>query len=174
MKRPCLLGLSGLLLAVSVTACTNNSVAPQELPASQNDFFVLANKDGQRWDKRGTSIYSKDKGEFSVFSPDTIPAARTEQLTLRFFLPKGQPLSSARPSSAKWMEFVGADVVTNEYATADSMNLPTIKITLLDTVQKVVEGRFEATLYRDKHLTQQVEKMQFTEGSFRVHYQEVP
>ena len=54
------------------------------------------------------------------------------------------------------------------------MSLPTIKITLLDTVQKVVEGRFEAILYRDKHLTQQVEKMQFTEGSFRVRYQEVP
>jgi hypothetical protein len=52
--------------------------------------------------------------------------------------------------------------------------LPDLEITRLDTVAKVVEGRFQATLVRDKRWTTQTEVMRFTHGSFRVQYTTVP
>lgn len=63
---------------------------------------------------------------------------------------------------------------TNRYVTADATGLPVLEITRLDTVAKVVEGRFQANLLREKKWTTQTETMQFTDGSFRVQYTTVP
>lgn len=78
----------------------------------------------------------------------------------------------ARP--ATWVTLVGGDVAVNSYATADAASLPTLEITRLDTVAKVVEGRFNATLMRNKRCTTQTEVMRFTDGSLRVQYTTVP
>ncbi|HEX8351114.1 MAG TPA: hypothetical protein VF598_14220 [Hymenobacter sp.] len=168
MKRSYLSILTGLLLVVGMAACTNDEVAPQQ------EFFVSAEKDGQTWDKGGKGIYSKARGEFLVYSPDTLPYTETEVLSLRFFLPRDQSLSAVRALPAEWSVLIGGDVVSNRYQTADSTSLPSLTVTRLDTVQKIVEGRFKATLRRDKHYTQEVQLMHFTKGAFRVHYQEYP
>jgi hypothetical protein len=165
--------LTGLLLSLGITACTDEVAAPQEeLAASQREFFMLASKDGQRWDMQGTGTYSKARGEFHVSGSDTTYSLLPRKtLTVAFTLPYGQPLSSAQALPAQWMEVVGGDIITDMYSTAGSTSLPSIQITGLDTVQKIVEGRFKATLRRDKHYTDKVEEMRYTEGSFRVRYQ---
>ncbi|UOQ69151.1 hypothetical protein [Hymenobacter volaticus] len=165
--------LTGLLVGWSVTACTDEAVTPQEEPAaSPREFFVLASKDGQRWDTWGTGIYSQAKGEFYVSGSDTtFGVLIRKSLTIAFSLPKGQPLSSAQALPAQWLEVVGGDIINDRYSTAGPTSLPSIRITGLDTVQKIVEGRFEATLRRDKHFTDKAEEMRYTKGSFRVRYQ---
>jgi len=174
MKFSYLSVLTGLLLAAGVSACTDDEATPQE------EFFVKAQKDGQAWNKGGRGVYVTDKGvnvtdegHFLIYSPDTIPYTSAEVVSLRFSLPYGQPLASARPLAAEWKVLVGGDAASNSYET-DSTSLPRITVTRLDTVQKIVEGRFEAILRRNKHWTNQVEEMRFTQGSFRVRYQEVP
>lgn len=72
------------------------------------------------------------------------------------------------------MEIIGQDGIINNYQTTDSTGLPSITVTRLDTVQKIVEGRFEATLRRNKHYTKQVQLMRFTEATFRVRYRVYP
>lgn len=174
MKFSYLSALTGLLLAAGVSACTDDEAAPQK------DFFVSAQKDGQTWNKGGNGVYvtgkgvfATGKGQFLVYSPDTLPYTSTEVVGLRFSLPYGQSLASARPLAAEWKLLIGGDAVSNSYET-DSTSLPSITVTRLDTVQKIVEGRFEATLRRNKHYTQEVQLMRFTKGAFRVRYQEVP
>lgn len=89
-------------------------------------------------------------------------------------LPASPQLTPVQALPASWVTLVGGDIISNRYATADTTSLPTLEITRLDTVAKVVEGRFRATLVRDKHLTAQTEVMVFTNGSFRVQYTTVP
>lgn len=114
------------------------------------------------------------KREFYVFSPDTIPVTTTEVLQLSFALPKKQVLSSVQALPAEWKLLIGGDGITDSYASTDGTGLPSIQITKLDTVQRIVEGRFEAVLRRKAVYTQQTELMRFTNGSFRVRYKELP
>jgi hypothetical protein len=74
---------------------------------------------------------------------------------------------------ASWAELIGYDAAGNSYETADAASLPDIEVTRLDTVAKIVEGRFNAILVREKHWTSQTENMNLTNGSFRVQYKEV-
>lgn len=167
-----------LLLTGGAAACTKESAEPQESVDSQNEFFVKAEKDGGAWTQPGTGTYVKSKREFYV-SGGGENMTYAEYLHLGFSLPSEIKLSNkliaaARPLPAEWLTLIGGDGITNSYATADAQSLPSIQITRLDTVQKIMEGRFEATLLRNKHYTQQMEFMRFTNGSFRVRYQEVP
>ena len=160
-RFPYLIG--SLLLIGGATACSKTDATPQET------FFVQATKGLSVWSAKGTGTFSKARQQFYIFGQigDVVP---TEFLSLAFSLPASPQLAPVQALPAKWVTLVGGDVATNSYSTADAASLPTIEITRLDTVAKVVEGRFTALLVRDKQWTSQTEVMPFTNGSFRVQY----
>lgn len=160
MKSTLLYALGSLLLLGGATACSKEDPTP--------DFYVRATKDGTPWNVPGTGSYSKTRKQFNVFGKAG-DIAKSEYLILGFSLPASPQLTPVQALPASWLELIGGDVVTNSYET-DAASLPGIEVTRLDTVAKVVEGRFNAVLVRDKHFTSQTESMRFTDGSFQVHY----
>jgi hypothetical protein len=160
--------IGSLLLLGGVTACKNNDKDSAPHP----DFFIQATKDGAPWTATGSSTFSKSNRQFYVFG-QTGDAVQSELLSLGFSFPAAPQLTPVQPLRATWVTVLGGDVVTNSYAT-DAANLPSLEITRLDTVAKVVEGRFTTTLLREKRWTSQEEVLRFTDGSFRVHYNTVP
>jgi hypothetical protein len=158
---------ASLLLLAGSTACSKTDATPQP------PFFVHATKDLTPWTTTGTGTFSKTTQQFYVFGQLGEPIT-SEYLSLSFSLPAAPQLAPVQARPAAWVTLVGGDVVTNSYATADVASLPTVEITRLDTVAKVVEGRFRTTLVRDKQWTTQTEVMRFTDGSFRVQYTSVP
>lgn len=170
--------IAALFLVWSAAACAKESADPQD-ELSPKEFVVKAKRDGADWVQPSSGTYSKSRRTFNVFGADNkMPYGAEEYLRLTFTLPSGetpnQLPAAVQSLSAEWVDLVGGDVRVDSYATANLTGLPTIQITRLDTVQKIVEGRFEATLLRDKHYTQQTELMRFTQGAFRARYQEVP
>jgi hypothetical protein len=165
--KPLLAILASLFLLVGVTSCTKTDATPQP------SFFVQATKDLVPWTATGTGTFSKTRQQFYVFG-QIGDAVTTEYLSLGFSLPASPQLAPVQALPATWVALVGGDVATNSYATADAASLPTLEITRLDTVAKIVEGRFNASLVRNKQWTTQTEVMRFTNGSFRVQYLTVP
>jgi hypothetical protein len=158
---------ASLLLLGGATSCTKTDAPPHP------PFFVQATKDLIPWTATGTGIFSKARQQFYIFG-QIGTATPQEMLTLGFSLPASPRLTPVQALPASWVTLVGGDIVTNSYATADTTSLPSLEITRLDTVAKVVEGRFKAALVRNKHWTAQTEVMVFTNGSFRVQYTTVP
>ncbi|MVN74942.1 hypothetical protein GO988_01240 [Hymenobacter sp. HMF4947] len=164
----------GLLLVGGVGACSKDTaVPPEEAAPGQPEFFVRANTGAALWVAPGSGTYVKSKKQFYVFG-QAGTAAEATSLSLGFALPARPALAPVQALPAAWYVLVGFDAATNSYATADAASLPTLQVTRLDTVAKIVEGRFEAVLQRDKHWTKQVEQLSLANGSFRVRYQEVP
>lgn len=166
MKQAFSYFIGSLLLLGGVTACNNNDSVPHPDP------FIRATKDGAPWTATGSGAFSKASKQFSVFG-QTGTAAQSEIFSLVFSLPAAPQLTPVQASRANWISLVGGDVVTNSYA-AVATNLPALEITRLDTVAKVLEGRFTTTLLREKQWTSQEEFLRFTDGSFRVQYTNVP
>ena len=158
--------LLGSLLLGGATSCSKTDAPPQET------FFVQATKNSSPWSAKGTGTFSKTRQQFSVFGLIG-DAGQAETLALGFSLPAFPQLTPVQALPARWTALIGYDGVTNSYAT-DAASLPSLEITRLDTVAKVVEGRFSASLVRDKQWTSQTEVMRFTNGSFRVQYATVP
>ncbi|RPD49474.1 hypothetical protein DNI29_01330 [Hymenobacter sediminis] len=162
--------LLGELLAGSLAACNEESA---KLPLEQPAFFVKAQKNDTAWSATTSGTYVKSTGAFLLFGHDTL-AQTPSYLRLGFTLPKGkQQLSAVQPLPAEWDVLLGGDARIDYYSSAAAETAPKLEITRLDTVKKIVEGRFSATLRRDAQYTKQVELLRFTEGSFRVQYQEV-
>lgn len=159
--------IASLLLLAGGTSCSKTDTTPQE------PFFVQAKKNLlTSWSAKGSGSFSKSKQQFYIFGL-LGNAGYSESLSLGFSLPAAPQLTPVQALPARWAALVGYDGVGNSYET-DAANLPTIEITRLDTVAKVVEGRFNATLVRDKHWSSQMETMHFTGGSFRVEYVTYP
>lgn len=168
MKKNLLYAISSVFLVLGgVTAC-NSADAPQ-----QAGFFMKATKNGVSWTAPGSGTFSKTSQEFSLIG-QAGDAAKAEVLALGFARPAQAVRSPVRALPAAWRVLLGFDAVTDSYATADSSALPRLEITRLDTVAKIVEGRFEAILVRDKQWQPQGESLRFAEGSFRVQYTNVP
>jgi hypothetical protein len=159
--------LASLLLFGGLAACKKEDSTPQP------DFFMRATKNQTPWTAVGSGTFSRARQQFHVFGRIGEPVA-AEFLSLGFSLPASPQLTPVEALPASWATLVGGDVVTNSYKTADAASLPTLEITRLDTVAHVVEGRFRASLLRDKWWTTQTEVMEFTDGSFRVQYTIVP
>jgi hypothetical protein len=155
MKSTLLYALGSLLLLGGTTACSKEDPAP--------DFYMRATKDATPWTGIGSGAYIKSSKQFYIFG----------RITLRFSLPASPQLAPVQALPASWAELIGYDAASNSYETADAASLPNIEVTRLDTVAKIVEGRFNAILVRDKHWTSQTENMNLTNGSFRVQYKEV-
>jgi hypothetical protein len=158
---------ASLLLLTGATSCTKTDATPQSA------FFVQATRDLTSWTATGTGTFSKTTQQFHIFGQIGEPVP-SEYLSLGFSLPASPQLAPVQALPASWTTLVGGDVAVNSYATADAASLPTLEITRLDTVAKVIEGRFQATLVRDKRWTTQTEVMRFTDGSFKVQYTTVP
>jgi hypothetical protein len=158
---------ASLLLLGAATSCSKTDAAPQDT------FFVQATKDSSSWSVKGSGSFSKSQQQFYL-SGLVGDAARAESLALNFKLPAFPRPTPVQAFSASWQSLIGYDGVNNSYGTADAASLPTLEITRVDTVAKVVEGRFKALLVRDKHWTSQTEVMHFTNGSFRVQYTTLP
>ena len=174
MKLPYQRALATLLLLGGLPACNTDDPIPQAVP--QADTFVAALKDGQPWREGGAAVFERSTGTWTVLGhqvPFTIHTP--EALTLRFTHLRERPLTASTPLSAEWHALVGGDGVTDSYTTgADTL---AIRITRLDTAQKIIEGTFTATLRRDAHWLKPGEPMRFmhfTQGSFRVPYEEKP
>jgi hypothetical protein len=159
--------LSSLILA-SATACTKEKTEPQ----AASSFRVT--QDGTVWEEKGTAIYDKSLASFSVLSSKATEAGQTQTLYLGFVVPNLRTPVVASPITLEWRQLVGGDSETNQFSNVTVPTASTLQITRLDTVQKVIEGRFEATLLRNRRYTQQAEVMQLSEGSFRISYQDAP
>lgn len=134
---------------------------------------MQATKDSSSWSAKGSGLFSKSQQQFYL-SGLVGDAARAESIALNFKLPTFPQLTPVQAFSASWQSLIGYDGASNSYRTADAASLSTLEITRIDTVAKVVEGRFDALLVRDKHWTSQTEVMRFTNGSFRVQYTILP
>jgi hypothetical protein len=161
MKSILLYALGSLLLLEGATACSKEDPAP--------DFYIRATKDATPWAGTGSGSYSKTKKQFYV-SGQMGNISKAEVIMLGFSLPASPQLAPVQALPASWAELIGYDAASNSYETADAASLPDIEVTRLDTVAKIVEGRFNAILVRDKHWTSQTENMNLTHGSFRVQY----
>ena len=159
--------LASLLLLGGATSCSKTDAAPQEAS------FVKALKGVSSWSAKGSGSFVKSQQQFYL-SGLVGNAARAESLALNFKLPAFPQTAPVQAFSASWTSFIGYDGVTDSYGTADAASVPTLEITRLDTVAKVVEGRFNVLLVRDKYRTSQTEIMRFTNGSFRVQYTTLP
>jgi hypothetical protein len=168
MKFTLLYPLWSLLLLGGATACSKTDPTPK-IDSTSQALFVRATKDGTLWNLPGTGRYNKTSKQFYVFGKAG-DAAKAEGFNLVFSLPASPQLAPVQPLPASWVELIGGDVETNRYETADAASLPGIEVTRIDTVAKIVEGRFNAILVRDKHYTSQTESMRFTNGLFLVHY----
>lgn len=168
--------VAAILLTGSLTACEKDSTEP--LP---EEFYVQGQQDGQTWLEQGSGAYNKTQQTFTI-SAGTASAtqryARYTSLHLPFSMPKKQfdALVKSTPTQvqslqAYWLQIEDEDIVTDSFR-SDSLNLPAIEITRLDTVEKIIEGRFQATLKRDSHFTNKEELKRFEKGSFRVRYKE--
>jgi hypothetical protein len=164
MKSTLLYALGSLLLLGGTTACSKEDPAP--------DFYMRATKDATPWTGIGSGAYIKSSKQFYIFGRMG-DISKAEVITLRFSLPASPQLAPVQALPASWAELIGYDAASNSYETADAASLPNIEVTRLDTVAKIVEGRFNAILVRDKHWTSQTENMNLTNGSFRVQYKEV-
>ncbi len=156
-----------LFLLMLVTSCHEKDSTPK------SDFVVQATKDAAPWAAPSTATYSKARKEFSVLG-QAGDAAKAEVLALGFTLPAWPQPAPVQALPASWRVLLGFDALTNSYATADATSLPQVEITRLDTVNKVVEGRFQATLLREKQWTAKPETMTLEHGTFRVKYTVVP
>lgn len=159
--------IGSLLLLGAIAACSKEDSVPQP------DFFVRASKNQASWTAAGSGTFSKSRQQFYVFG-QVGDGAHAEILNLGFSLPAAPQLTPVQALSASWITVVGGDVISNSYGLTDNPGVPNLEITRLDTVARVVEGRFTATLMRDKHWSAQQEAVQFTDGSFRVQYTTAP
>ncbi|QIL74844.1 hypothetical protein [Hymenobacter sp. HDW8] len=168
MKRILYGAVASLILLSGVGACTAESVEPQP------EFYVKATKDGNPWVVPGSGIYAKSQNEFFVFGEQRDGTVTQASLRLGFAVPTEQPLPTVTKAPTllptTWTVLVGGDVIVDGY-TADSLSETQLLITRLDTVQKVIEGTFDATLRRDERWSKQEETIRFEQGSFRVRYQ---
>jgi hypothetical protein len=137
------------------------------------DFVVKATKDAAPWAAPSTATYSKARKEFSILG-QAGDAAKAEILTLGFTLPAWPQPTPVQALSASWRVLLGFDALTNSYATADATSLPQVEVTRLDTVNKVVEGRFQAALLREKQWTTKPETLTLEHGTFRAKYTVMP
>jgi hypothetical protein len=164
--------LIGLFLLVSTVACTKDSATPQP------EFFVKAEKDGAAWVVKGSGVYAKAQGEFYIFGQQSTGSGTEEYLRLGFSVPKELPypieqvVPAAQVIPAYWGALLGGDVLINSYTALSAVDGTRLQVTRLDTVQKIVEGTFDTTLRRDAHWSAQGETMRFSQGSFRVRYQQ--
>ncbi|MBW3129228.1 hypothetical protein [Hymenobacter profundi] len=167
--------LAATLLASSLTACDKDSAEPL-LEEPQAEFYVQARQNDNVWLKTGvTGVYGnyyKSKRTFFVTGADPQSIGIVEKLTLSFSMPKRQLLSSIQALPATWLEIGGGDMIFNQFMSTTAQGLPTIQVTQLDTINRIIEGRFEATLQRDDFYTKQVELKRFKSGTFRVQYYE--
>ena len=97
-------------------------------------------------------------------------ADQTQELYLGFAVTNLRT-PSVRLFSAVWTQQAGK-AVNNQFVNMDDPAATGLQITRLDTVQKVIEGRFDATLQRSTVYSSQHELMRFTNGSFRVSYRD--
>ncbi|QNE38626.1 hypothetical protein F1C16_03190 [Hymenobacter sp. NBH84] len=164
-------------LAGILTACEKNSIEP--LPEeSLSEFYVHAQQNGKNWLERGSAAYHKTQQIFSISAGTPSSTEKYTSLYLQFSMPKERfdALVKSTPAQiqnpeALWLQTENEDIVTDSFR-SDSLNVPTIEIIRIDTVEKVVEGRFQATLQRDSHFTKKVELKRFEKGTFRVRYKE--
>jgi hypothetical protein len=167
MKTAFSYATSSLLLLMLVASCHEKDSTPK------SDFVVQATKDATPWTAPSTATYSKARKEFSVLG-QAGDAAKAEVLALGFTLPAWPQPTPVQALPASWRVLLGFDALTNSYATADATSLPKVEITHLDTVSKVVEGRFQAILLREKQWTTKSETMTLESGVFRAKYTVLP
>lgn len=158
-------------LISGASACTKDAAVPAP------EFFMKANKDGKAWLVPAEATYVPKRGELYLFGRQDDQTTQSF-LRLGFEVDSGKPLAAAvqAPATlpaipATWVVVFGGDVLTDGYTQA-SVPAPQLHVTRLDTVQKIVEGTFEATLLRDARWSSQAEALRFTDGTFRVRYQQ--
>jgi len=161
--------IGSLLLLAAVTSCGQSESAS----APQSGFTMQATKDAAPWAAPATATFSKARKEFYVLG-QAGDAAKADVLSLGFALPAWPQPAPVQAVPATWRVLLGFDALTDSYATADAAGLPQVEITRLDTASRVVEGRFRATLLREKQWTPKTETMVLKNGSFRARYTLVP
>lgn len=153
--------LSGLLLT-SASACTKEESAPQTA-----SFFQVT-QDGLAWQGEGTATYDQGRHYFTVSGSRAVGAGQTQTVSVGFTVRNFQtPYTITHLGVASMVEHVGG--LSNQFFTNDSPSTPSTQITRLDTAQKIIEGRFDAT--PQQAYTQQPKTMRLTDGTFRIRYQ---
>jgi hypothetical protein len=156
-----------VLLLAGTAGCKQDA----DLATPEPEFYVKAQKNGVTWQASGSGVYVRSAGRLYVFGLENMPDGRQGYLRLGFAPPPDLSAATVRASEVEWSLLVGGDVLVDSYSPADPTNLASIEITQLDTVQKIVAGRFRTLLRRDKRWSSQAEPLEFANGSFRVRYQ---
>jgi len=151
------------VILVGAAACSNEEVAPAAAP------FFQVKQDGKAWEPATTITYRAGNA-FYLVNTKAVEANQIQELYLGFMVTNLRT-PSVRLFSAVWTQQVGK-AVNNQFVNVDDPGATGLQITRLDTVQKVLEGRFDATLQRSPVYSAQQERMQLTEGSFRVSYRD--
>ncbi|OUJ72145.1 hypothetical protein [Hymenobacter crusticola] len=152
------------VVLASATACTKEEAAPPAEP------FFSVNQDGKAWEPATTTTY-KSGNAFYLVSNKAAEANQRQELYLGFTVTNLRK-PSVRLFSTVWTHYAAGKTVRDQYVNTDDLSASSLQITRLDTVQKVIEGRFDATIQRSTVYSQQKERMQLTEGSFRVSYRD--
>lgn len=152
------------VVLVSATACTKEEATPQAAP------FFSVNQDGKAWEPATVTTY-RSGDFFYLVSNQAAKAEQTQELYLGFTVTNLRT-PSVRLFSTVWTQYAAGKSMRDQFVYTDDISANKLQITRLDTVQKVIEGHFEASLQRSTVYSQQKERMQLSEGSFRVSYRD--
>ena len=128
-----------------------------------------AKKDGEQWISTSSdAIVNKNNNSFLIVGRKIDSKYfQEENLFLSFSLSD----KSVVNFSSTWNFVVGGDAISDKYE-MDTISINSIRITSLDTINKIISGIFNVKLIRDKYYPASGE-MSFTQGSFNLPYQEV-
>ncbi len=153
-----------LTVAVSAYSCKSERVVPE-----RHSAYFKADRDNQAWESSYQSaIYFREENEFIILAQDTQPLEEVWSLTFSARSVK----ASFRTSDFEitYRRFVGGDVITDEYNLDSASTGNLLEITRYDSVNRIIEGKFNATLQRNARY-QSAGQQVLRNGEFSVRYE---
>jgi hypothetical protein len=138
------------------------------VPERHSSYFK-ADRDNQAWESSYQSaVYFREDDEFVVYAQYNQPQEETVNLIF-----SAQSVKAGFRTSdfeINYRRFVGGDVITDEYNLDSASNGNLLEITRYDSVNRIIKGKFNATLKRNARYSSSGQ-MVLQNGEFSVHYE---
>jgi hypothetical protein len=153
-----------LVVAASAYSCKSERVVPE----SHSSYFK-ADRDNQTWEASYQSaVYFSEDDRFVVYAQDKPRLEETINLSF-----SGHSVKAGFRTSdfeIDYRRFVGSDVITDEYNLDSTSSSNSLEITRYDSVNRIIEGKFNATLKRNARYSS-AGQMVLQNGEFSVRYE---
>jgi hypothetical protein len=148
----------------------------RKMETIDKDSHFIAVKGRDEW--QATTVYAhySSGSETFVVSGSQRHKKYYQDEQIRFSFKSGAIGSSGTVTSfeSEFMDIVGGDGIANSFASSAGDPGNILTITGIDTVNHVLEGKFELRLKRNPHWTREAEYLEFRNGKFKVNYIQAP